>query len=363
VRPPLNLLSLRKTRRRAEVPFRCRGLGQNGRDLSPERRVKSAKAHRLPPRGNDPCSSRPRDSWPIGAPTCPGWVRRVGGRSSKGLSARPIVTSSNAQHDQFNKPNAGQQRRKRDEIIFEPMPRIGKHHVHPCSTAVLFHKRLTASENLLINKYRTSVSVLFRPIDFGFAVCGKNLASISRFVAGMRHGVPFSFKSKSEPAPSETAEAEKAVFGSRVADRADRCTPLGQHRHRLARVQSIPSLCSWAKRPASDGTLACGGAFLIVQAHVWNALRDLTAAEREAANVRACRLAGAISRMSGTYQQGVLTLQRKRTVGNQHVTVKHIHQQVNVTEGGQAVVAGDKVTSKARGRRRSHGRGMLKNER
>jgi len=40
--------------------------------------------------------------------------------------------------------------------------------------------------------------------------------------------------------------------------------------------------------------------------------RDLTAGEREAANVRACRLAGAISRMSATYQQGVLTLQRKR---------------------------------------------------
>ena len=52
------------------------------------------------------------------------------------------------------------------------------------------------------------------------------------------------------------------------------------------------------------------------------------------------RLAGAISRLSVTYQQGLLTLQRKRTGGNQHVTVKHIHQQVNVTEGGQAVVAG-----------------------
>ena len=74
--------------------------------------------------------------------------------------------------------------------------------------------------------------------------------------------------------------------------------------------------------------------------------RDLTASEREAANVRACRLAGAISRMSATCQQGLLTLQRKRTDGNQHVTVKHIHQQVNVTEGGQAVVAGDKVTSR-----------------
>src|SRR5215469_12619551 len=73
---------------------------------------------------------------------------------------------------------------------------------------------------------------------------------------------------------------------------------------------------------------------------------------REAANVRACRLAGAISRLSATYQQGLLTLQRKRTGGSQHVTVKHIHQQVNVTEGGQAVVAGDKVTSRTRGRRR-----------
>jgi hypothetical protein len=69
---------------------------------------------------------------------------------------------------------------------------------------------------------------------------------------------------------------------------------------------------------------------------------------REAANVRACRLAGAISRLSATYQQGLLTLQRKRTGGNQHVTVKHIHQQVNVTEGGQAVVAGETVT-RARG--------------
>ena len=77
----------------------------------------------------------------------------------------------------------------------------------------------------------------------------------------------------------------------------------------------------------------------------------------EAANVRACRLAGAMSRMSATYQQGLLTLQRKRTGGNQQVTVKHIHQQVNVTQGGQAVVAGDKVTSRTRGRRESGSNG------
>ena len=79
--------------------------------------------------------------------------------------------------------------------------------------------------------------------------------------------------------------------------------------------------------------------------------------KREAANVRACRLAGAISRLSAAYQQGLLTLQRKRTGGSQHVTVKHIHQQVNVTEGGQAVVAGDTVTRGPGERRRSDGGG------
>src|SRR5215831_1648608 len=46
--------------------------------------------------------------------------------------------------------------------------------------------------------------------------------------------------------------------------------------------------------------------------------RDLTAGEREAANVRACRLAGALSRMSATFQQGLLTLQRKRTGGSSY---------------------------------------------
>jgi hypothetical protein len=85
------------------------------------------------------------------------------------------------------------------------------------------------------------------------------------------------------------------------------------------------------------------------------ALAGLDEGRREAANVRACRLAGAISRLSATYQQGLLTLQRKRTGGSQHVTVKHIHQQVNVTEGGQAVVAGDTVT-RGPGERR---RGMI----
>src|SRR6185312_9193092 len=54
VRPPLNLLSLCKTGRRVEVPFRCRGLGRNGRD-PPQRRVKERQSATR--RGNDPCFS------------------------------------------------------------------------------------------------------------------------------------------------------------------------------------------------------------------------------------------------------------------------------------------------------------------
>jgi hypothetical protein len=43
----------------------------------------------------------------------------------------------------------------------------------------------------LINIYRTPVSGVLRRKDSGFAVCGENLASVSQFVAGIRHGRSF----------------------------------------------------------------------------------------------------------------------------------------------------------------------------
>jgi hypothetical protein len=40
----------------------------------------------------------------------------------------------------------------------------------------------------------------------------------------------------------------------------------------------------------------------------------------------------------------------------QHVTVTHVHQQVNIEDGGQAVVAGNTVTSgRIKGRRTAQG--------
>jgi hypothetical protein len=61
---------------------------------------------------------------------------------------------------------------------------------------------------------------------------------------------------------------------------------------------------------------------------------------RERANVQGTRLAGAIARMSGSYQSGMTTMQRLRSGGTQRVIVQH----VTVTEGGQAVVAGQLET-------------------
>jgi hypothetical protein len=68
---------------------------------------------------------------------------------------------------------------------------MGKHNVHPFRTPFCSSITLTASENLLINIYRTPVSGVFRRKDSGFAVCGGKPASVSQFVTGIRHGRSF----------------------------------------------------------------------------------------------------------------------------------------------------------------------------
>ena len=65
------------------------------------------------------------------------------------------------------------------------------------------------------------------------------------------------------------------------------------------------------------------------------------------------RLAGATARMMTTFQQGLLTLQRMRTGGQQVVTVQH----VEVRDGGQAIVAGKMTGGGGPGKRTGGGRG------
>jgi hypothetical protein len=102
---------------------------------------------------------------------------------------------------------------------------------------------------------------------------------------------------------------------------------------------------------------------------------DLTAIEAMAAEVRARKAAmtvvpvpapepkpppspPAIARMNGTFQSGMLALQKMRSGGQQ--TVRVVHQHVTVTDGAQAVVAGEMNTGPTGGSRKRVGGGSRK---
>jgi hypothetical protein len=74
--------------------------------------------------------------------------------------------------------------------------------------------------------------------------------------------------------------------------------------------------------------------------------------KRAAANIETCRLAGAMSRLSTTYQTGLATMQRLRSGGKQTYIFQHNH----VTDGGQAVIGGT-VEGGRGSRTRGKGRG------
>jgi hypothetical protein len=66
---------------------------------------------------------------------------------------------------------------------------------------------------------------------------------------------------------------------------------------------------------------------------------------------------GAIARMQGTFQSGMLALQKMRTGGQQ--TERVVHQHVTVNDGAQAVVTGE-MNTRHGGRRKRAGGGPRK---
>ena len=64
-------------------------------------------------------------------------------------------------------------------------------------------------------------------------------------------------------------------------------------------------------------------------------------------SVESCRLANTAARLMGVFQDGLLTLQRLRSGGNQTVTVQH----VNVQAGAQAVIGNVGTGGRKRGGR------------
>ncbi len=73
--------------------------------------------------------------------------------------------------------------------------------------------------------------------------------------------------------------------------------------------------------------------------------------EHETLSIEAGRLMNAAARMMDTYQRGLLTLERLRNGGKQTVVVQH----VTVSDGGQAVVAGQVKAGARRRKRRGDG--------
>ena len=65
---------------------------------------------------------------------------------------------------------------------------------------------------------------------------------------------------------------------------------------------------------------------------------------KQADALEACRLVNASARLMSVFQEGLQTLAKLRTGGKQTVVVQHVY----VTDGGQAVVAGDLTTGGAR---------------
>jgi hypothetical protein len=78
-----------------------------------------------------------------------------------------------------------------------------------------------------------------------------------------------------------------------------------------------------------------------------NRSRQQTGHSRRESQLSATRLNNSAARMMTSFQQGMTALHRVRHGGRQVVTVQH----VNVSDGGQAVVAG-KVSNTLRGRKR-----------
>ena len=65
--------------------------------------------------------------------------------------------------------------------------------------------------------------------------------------------------------------------------------------------------------------------------------------DMESYTVQLNRLVGTVARASAEFQNGLLTLTKKRSGGKQNITVTHV-QNTQVNSGGQAVVTGGPVS-------------------
>jgi hypothetical protein len=123
-----------------------------------------------------------------------------------------------------------------------------------------------------------------------------------------------------------TLEAPDEINVAASAKRIDRLTEAGVLVEGLDAAQSIDAQNSLEKMLAHQMALCHDAAF-----------RTLSEASQQEDTVEKARLLNAGTRLMKTFQEGLQTLHKIRNGNRQTVVVQHVH----VSEGGQAVVAGE----------------------
>lgn len=164
------------------------------------------------------------------------------------------------------------------------------------------------------------------------------------------------FATKTLPAILDTLVSPDAVAADASRDRLDLLKEAGTLEVALDTADSIQANDSLermlAHQMATAHAMAMRAAKVMGQ-ELDSAERHLDPAKRSAACVEVNRLAGTYARLTGSYQAGMLTLQRMRSGGRQTVVVQHNH----IGDGGQAVIGGQQQVGGGGTPRRKRGRG------
>jgi len=164
------------------------------------------------------------------------------------------------------------------------------------------------------------------------------------------------FATKTLPAILDTLVSPDAVAADASRDRLDLLKEAGTLEAALDTADSIQAADSLermlAHQMATAHAMAMRAAKVMGQ-ELDSAERHLDPAKRSAACVEVNRLAGTYARLTGSYQAGMLTLQRMRSGGKQTVVVQHNH----IGEGGQAVIGAQQQVGGGGPARRKRGRG------
>lgn len=152
----------------------------------------------------------------------------------------------------------------------------------------------------------------------------------------------------------DTMQAPSAVAAAAQSERTQLAADAGCLDLALDTARSIQPTNSLERMLAHQLAAAHAAAMrLTASADRWLRKAETAAftspAQAQHASIEAARCTNAAARMMATYQDGMASLVRMRNGGQQTVTVNHQH--VNVSEGGQAVVAGSVTSGKGKRRR------------